>query len=124
IDASKRPVVVLLNPDATLSPGALDEILRAMEADPSIGIAGAQLLDEDGSRQHSFDNFPSLLTECLNKSVVRALLPGRFPDKRRELAGVTDVDSVIGACLVIRRATIEKVGAMDERFFVFLEETD
>lgn len=124
IDAAKRAVVVLLNPDATLSPGALEEILRVMDADPAIGIAGAQLLDEDGSRQHSFDNFPSLLTECLNKSLVRALFPGRFPDKRRVLEAVTDVDSVIGACLVIRRATIEKVGPMDERFFVFLEETD
>lgn len=124
IEASKRPVVVLLNPDATLTDGALDGLLQVLESDANIGIAGAQLLDEDGERQHSFDNFPSLATECFNKWLLRSLFPGRFPDKHRQFDTVTDVDSVIGACLVVRRATIERVGALDERFFVFLEETD
>ncbi|MCC6738449.1 MAG: glycosyltransferase family 2 protein [Planctomycetia bacterium] len=124
IDRATRPVVVLLNPDATLARGALDTLLAALDADPTVGIAGAQLLDEDGSRQHSFDNFPSLATECLNKSLLRALCPARYPDKRRVLHEVTDVDSVIGACLAVRRSTLERVGLLDERFFVFLEETD
>ncbi|KAF0243740.1 MAG: hypothetical protein FD180_3102 [Planctomycetota bacterium] len=124
IAVSKRPVVVLLNPDATLTDGAIDELLRAMDADPDVGIAGAQLLDEDGDRQHSFDSFPSLASECLNKWLLRTLFPGRFPGKRLALDAVTDVDSVIGACLAVRRATIDRVGVLDERFFVFLEETD
>jgi hypothetical protein len=124
VGRATRPVIALLNPDATLTPGALDRLLRTLESDSAIGIAGAQLLDEDGSRQHSYDNFPSLATECLNKSVLRALLPASFPDKRRQLDAVTDVDSVIGACLVVRRSTLDRVGLLDERFFVFLEETD
>jgi len=124
IDRSTRSVIVLLNPDATLSEGAPDELLRALDADPAIGIAGAQLLDADGARQHSFDNVPTLASECLNKSLLRLLMPGRYPDKSRALEGVTDVESVIGACIAIPRAAIEKVGSLDEAFFVFLEETD
>ncbi|MCE9581298.1 MAG: glycosyltransferase family 2 protein [Planctomycetes bacterium] len=124
IDRAGRGVVVLLNPDATLTAGALEELLRALESDPRIGIAGAQLLDDDGSRQHSFDNFPSLATECLNKWLLRTMFPGRFPDKHREFTEVTDVQSVIGACLAVRRSTIDRVGALDESYFVFLEETD
>ncbi|MBI2924012.1 MAG: glycosyltransferase family 2 protein [Planctomycetes bacterium] len=124
LDRAARPVAVLLNPDATLSDGALEELLRAMEADPGIGIAGAQLLDADGRRQHSFDNFPTLATECLNKWLVRALFPGRFPDKSRALDAVTDVESVIGACLAVRKETVDRLGPLDEAYFVFLEETD
>ena len=124
IDLAKRPVIVLLNPDATLTAGALEELLRALDADPNIGIAGAQLLDADGQRQHSFDNFPSLATECTNKWLMRTLFPGRYPDKKRVYDSVTDVDSVIGACAAVRRSTIDRVGPLDERFFVFLEETD
>jgi hypothetical protein len=124
IDRATRPVVVLLNPDAVLTAGAIPALLDALQSDPAIGVAGAQLLDADGTRQHSFDNFPSLATECLNKSLMRRLFPGRFPDKSRELASVTDVESVIGACLAVPRAAIEKVGPLNERYFVFLEETD
>lgn len=124
LDRAARPVAVLLNPDATLSDGALEELLKALDADPAIGIAGAQLLDQDGRRQHSFDNFPTLATECLNKWLVRVLFPGRFPDKSRQFDSVTDVDSVIGACLAVRRGTVERVGPLDEAYFVFLEETD
>ncbi|NUN48704.1 MAG: glycosyltransferase family 2 protein [Candidatus Brocadiae bacterium] len=124
IDASTRPMIVLLNPDATIENGTLPELLRVFESDPAVGIAGSQLLDPDGSRQHSYDTFPSLATECLNKWLLRTLLPSSFPAKTRVLDAVTDVDSVIGACLAIPRAVLDRVGPLDERFFVFLEETD
>jgi hypothetical protein len=124
IDRMTRRVVVLLNPDATVGEGTLRELLRVLEADPKVGIAGAQLLDEDGGRQHSFDNVPTLATECLNKATLRALFPGKYPSKSRAYESVTDVESVIGACLAAPRAALDRVGLLDERYFVFLEETD
>ena len=54
--------------------------------------------------------FPSLATECFNKWLLRTLFPGRYPGKRLALETVTDVDSVIGACLAVRRSTIDRVG--------------
>jgi hypothetical protein len=46
-----------------------------MDNTPGAGIAGVQLLNEDGSRQNSIDNFPSLETEILNKSILRLISP-------------------------------------------------
>jgi GT2 family glycosyltransferase len=50
---------VLLNSDAVLQEGAINSLLNFMDNTPEAGIAGVQLLNEDGSRQNSIDNFPS-----------------------------------------------------------------
>jgi GT2 family glycosyltransferase len=81
-------------------------------------------LNADGSRQNSIANFPSLLTELFNKSLLRRLSPGRYPGKERSYPGPIDVESVIGACLFVRRRAMEQVGLLDEEYFFYLEETD
>jgi GT2 family glycosyltransferase len=95
-----------------------------MSAHTEAGLAGAQLLNADGSKQNSIANFPSLATELLNKSLLRWLFPEKFPGKERDYAGPVEVDSVIGACMLVRRQTVEQVGLLDEEYFLFLEETD
>ena len=87
-------------------------------------MAGAQLLNADGSKQNSIANFPSLGTELLNKSLLRWLFPKKFPGKERRYSGPVEVDSVIGACLIMRRDALDRVGLLDEDYFLFLEETD
>lgn len=117
--------VILLNTDATFCPGVLKAILRAFEEDPRVGIEGANLLNEDGTPQNSFAPFPSLLTEVLNKSLLRLFSPTRHERKvRTGSIELFDVDSVIGACLAIRGETLAAIGPLDERFFFFFEETD
>ena len=58
------------------------------------------------------------------KSVLRLLFPARYPSKLQSLTAPAEVQGVVGAAMFIRRDTIEKVGGIDERFFIFLEETD
>lgn len=115
--------VLLLNPDARLPARAISDLAAYLDATPDVGIVGAALRDPDGRRQKSVAEIPSLATELLNRDLLRLLSPGRFPDRE---AGDTprDVPSVIGACLLARRAAIEAVGPLDEGYFVFLEETD
>jgi GT2 family glycosyltransferase len=115
---------LLLNSDTVLTAGAVQTVVAFMEASERVGIAGLQLLNADGSRQNSIANFPSLLTELFNKSLLRRLSPGRFPGKERSYAGPIDVESVIGACLFVRRQAMEQVGLLDEDYFFYLEETD
>ncbi|HXG61113.1 MAG TPA: glycosyltransferase [Planctomycetota bacterium] len=124
LEEARGRYVCLLNNDARLAPGALEELVRFMDTHPDVGICAPQLLHEDGRRQHSFDNFPSLATVFLNKSLLRRLFPGRFPSKHREIAAPLDVESVIGACMLVRRDLIERIGPLDEAYFLFLEETD
>jgi GT2 family glycosyltransferase len=87
-------------------------------------VVGAQLLNPDGSKQNSIANFPSLATELLNKSLLRRFFPDRFPGKERDYPEPVEVDSVIGAGMMVRRDTMEQVGLLDEGYFLFLEETD
>jgi GT2 family glycosyltransferase len=115
---------VLLNTDTVLQKDAIYTMFLFLEEHKDAGIAGAQLQREDGRRQNSYDNFPTLLTELFNKSVLRLLFPQKYPSKKREMQKPVEVESVIGACLMIRNAAISQVGRLDESFFFFLEETD
>jgi GT2 family glycosyltransferase len=115
---------LLLNSDTVVTSGAVEAVVTYLEKNGEVGIAGLQLLNADGSRQNSIANFPSLLTELFNKSLLRRLSPGRYPGKERSYPGPIDVESVIGACLFVRRKTMEQVGMLDEEYFFYLEETD
>ena len=116
--------LLLLNPDTTVKEEAIEGLVGFMDAHPEAGVAGSQLLNGDGSRQNSIANFPSLATELLNKSLLRKFFPEKFPGKERTYREPVEVDSVIGACMMVRREAMEQVGLLDEDYFLFLEETD
>ena len=115
---------VLLNSDAVLKENSINKLLAFMTGNPSAGIAGVQLLNDDGSRQNSIDNFPSTETEIFNKSILRLFFPGKYPSKNMAYKDPIEVDSVIGACMIVRKEAMDEVGVFDEDYFIFLEETD
>lgn len=115
---------LLLNPDTQVKNGAVERLVLFMDAHADAGMAGGQLLNADGSKQNSIANFPSLGTELLNKSLLRWLFPKKFPGKERNYSEPIEVDSVIGACMIVRRDVLNQVGFLDEDYFLFLEETD
>lgn len=115
---------VLLNSDTVLQEGAIKSLLSFMKESSETGLAGVQLLNEDGSKQNSIDNFPALETELLNKSILRLLFPSKYPSKIRNYDKPREVNSVIGACIMARKEAIDEVGILDDDYFFFLEETD
>ena len=116
--------LLLLNPDTQLREGAIENLVSFMESHVEAGVAGAQLLKGDGSKQNSIANFPSLTTELLNKNLLRRLFPKKFPGKEKDYPEPIEVDSVIGACMMVRQDVLDQVGLLDEDYFLFLEETD
>jgi len=124
IKHSSGRYLLLLNPDTEVKEGSIGRLVDFMKNHPEVGVTGAQLLNEDGSRQNSIANFPSLATEILNKSLLRRLFPQRYPGKERDYSDPIEVDSVIGACMLVRRKAMEEVGILDEDYFLFFEETD
>jgi GT2 family glycosyltransferase len=120
----KGQYALLSNTDVILKDGAIETLAEFMDRNPNVGIAGGQLINGDGSKQNSFDNFPSLATEVLNKSLLRILFPTRYPSKRVSYSSPIDVQSVIGACMIVRSQAIREVGLLDEDYFFFMEETD
>lgn len=115
---------VLLNSDARLTAGALATIREYMEAHPDVAVAGGALVHEDGSPQNSVAAYPSFLTEIGAKFLLKAIFPKRYPGKVHRFPKPVDVDSIIGACMVVRKSAVEKVGMLDEDYFFFIEETD
>ncbi len=121
---SRGEYILLLNPDTLVKNGAIEKLLSFMKAHPRAGGAGALLLNSDGTRQNSIANFPSLATELIPKSLLRWLFPEVFPGKEKNYSKPIEVESVIGACMILRRDVIEQVGGLDEDYFLFMEETD
>jgi len=115
---------LLLNTDSVLTNGAVKELYGFMEANPEAGMACGQLLNQDGSKQNSIANFPTPLTLLCNETVLRVLWPKRFPSKRRQYRSPIEVESCIGACVMVRKKSMDEVGVFDERYFFFFEETD
>jgi GT2 family glycosyltransferase len=113
-----------LNSDTVLTPEAVNKLWNFCEANDKAAIVCGQLLNADGSKQNSIASFPDLLTLAANTSLLEYLFPGRYPSKRYKHASPIEVDSAIGACMMIRKKALDEAGAFDERYFFFFEETD
>ena len=113
--------VALLNPDTLLHDDALAELVRWLDIHADIGAVGPQLLQPDGQPQpYSYGSAPTP-GYLLRRIWLR--LRGRY---LHQWAGSEPqmVDWVAGTCMVARRAAIEAVGGLDERFFLYFEDVD
>ena len=124
IRKARGQYIALINSDTVLKGGAIDALVSFLRENPAAAMVGPRLVDRDGKPQNSYDNFPTLLTELFNKSLLRLLLPGIFSGKNPAIKQPFEVDSLIGACMITRHKAIQEVGLLDEDYFFFLEETD
>lgn len=114
--------VLLLNSDAEVCPGALASMVEFADRHAAIGVLGPALCSPDGVVQPSWARFPTVWTELWGVH-RRGQEPfaGHVPG---EPAQAYLVDWMAGACLMVRQETFDQVGPMDERFFLYSEETD
>ncbi len=130
IAASGGEYMVLINPDTVVEEDFFQSLERFFGENPRVGVAGPRIVDGEGNLQLSARkelNFisgllgrTSLLTRLFPKNpLVRRLFPAA-----EELTGSTMVDWVSGACMVIRRQTLDEIGPMDKRFFMYFEDVD
>lgn len=115
---------LLINTDAVLTTGAAEKLWAFAETNPRAAIVCGQLLNADGSKQNSIASFPTLVTLAANTSLLEYLFPYHYPSKRYEHTAPLEVDSAIGACMLIRKKALDEVSVFDERYFFFFEETD
>jgi len=120
---ARGDVLLLLNSDTEVDPGALAALRRALAAAPRLGVAGAQLHYPDGRPQWSGGPAPSLLWLVAQASGAPALLARRLGRSPRGARG-GPVDWVTGAALALRRQVIEEIGPLDERFAFYAQDLD
>jgi GT2 family glycosyltransferase len=116
--------LMLVNTDALVEKDCAAKLTTLMESNASIGMAGPQLLNRDGSLQTSYEAVPTLATETLNRSLLKRLFPKRYPSKATRLSKPEPVEALIGAVMMVRRKAWEDLGGFDQDYFFFLEETD
>lgn len=129
IKEAKSDYVLLFNPDAKMFPKTMSELVAAAERHLGAGVVGGKILNENGTIQASVSKLPTPLAYAggrlqlqkifsKNKK-INALLRYDFDYEREAL-----VPSVKGAIFLITPTALEKVGMLDERFFIWFEETD
>jgi GT2 family glycosyltransferase len=128
--ATRGRHVLWVNPDATLENGGAQTLVAYLDAHPEVGILGPKILDPDGRLQRSARAFPSYDWPLGHRhGWLTRLFPGNPFSARYLLADldpstVREVDWVSGACLLHRREVAERVGGLDERFFMYCEDVD
>ena len=122
--------VLWLNPDAALVDDGLPTLVEYMDAHASVGIVGPRILDPDGSLQRSARAFPSYDWAFGHRhSLLTRLFPNN-PYSRRYLLADLDpsrpraVDWVSGAAQLHRLALVDRIGGLDETFFLYCEDVD
>lgn len=125
----RSPYVLLLNPDARLDPPALEMLVRVLESEPGAAIAAPRILNEDGSLDHSQRRFPKLRSTYAQALFLHRLMPGAaWTDEvvrdPRAYAVRGRPEWASGACLLVRRSTLEALDGLDERFFLYCEDKD
>lgn len=117
---------VLLNPDTVCHPGALASLVEFLKREPGTGAVGPLVVNPDGTLQYSWARFPSVVSEVLGRLDRRPRGRARVSATAKEAVeqGPFEVDWVGGVCMAVRRDTIEHIGLMDERLFMYSEETD
>ena len=122
--------LLLLNPDTVLPPTALQGMLDFMEEHPDAGVAGPKLVLADGSLDLACRRSFPTLDVAFYRLVGLSKRHPNSPRYNRYNLGyldpnqVAEVDSVVGACMCIRREALDQAGLFDERFFMYAEDID
>lgn len=106
--------LVFLNPDTAVEPGWLDPLLEAIGDGPGLATSKIVLMDD-----------PGRIDTCANRVHLSGVTVCRGHGQPATRYGATErVLAVSGAAFAVDRATWERLGGFDERFFMYLEDTD
>ncbi len=121
--------LLLLNTDIILLDEAITRMVVFMETHADVGLSAPRLINPDGSVQYSCMEFPAWYIPFLRRTFL-----GKLPFAKRALEKYLllemdheknqEVDWVLGAAMMLSRSTLNRVGLLDERFFLYFEDTD
>lgn len=130
VAATRSELVLVCNPDLSVTPGVLTDMVRALDSDPTIAVVGPMIRTAEGERYPSARQFPSMIDAAGHAMLGQFSTQNPFTRayQHADLAGEVDrvstVDWVSGACFLVRRSAFEQVGGFDEQYFMYAEDVD
>jgi len=127
IRAGSGELVLLLNSDTIVPPGAIDALVQQLRQHADAAAAGPRLIDGEGRAEWSFGRMLTPWTE-LTRMLLQTLYARRAPIVTGAIERAARCEShpdwVSGACLLVRRDAAEQAGLLDERYFMYEEDVD
>jgi N-acetylglucosaminyl-diphospho-decaprenol L-rhamnosyltransferase len=124
------PYALLLNPDTLLPATALADMVSFMDGHPGVGAAGPKLVLPDGRLDLACRRaFPTPTVSFYRMVGLSKLFPhsplfGRYNMTFADPDELIEVDSVVGAFMIVRREAIGQAGLLDESYFMYGEDLD
>ena len=125
--STQTELLLMLNGDTVPSAQAIERLIEELDDRHDTAVVGPLLVDTGGRIEPSFSAMLSLVVEFKRRSLGRLYARGNGWAKRRierQFSRPRSVDWVSGACLLVRRPAAERVGFLDERYFMYFEDVD
>ena len=122
--------LLVLNPDIELRPDTISIMLSHLETHKDVGLVAPQLLYPDGVIQDSYRRYMNLMDQAVKRLRFLHVIPYFKNRMHRYLMWNVDphatqeVDWVVGACMLMPRTAFEEIGGFDNRYFLFMGDTD
>lgn len=127
IKQAQGEYILLLNPDMRIMPNTLKNMADWMDAHKEAGVASCLLKNEKGEIIKHVRRFPTVWDQLAVVLKIPHLFPSildKYIVADFDYTKTAEVDSIRGAFFMIRREVIERLGGLDERYFIWFEEVD
>jgi len=129
IGRAQGKYLLIINPDVIIDGQAIDQLVSFMTVNPTVGIAGPRLEYPNGELQESCSRWPTLMLPLYRRTFLANTKLGKswlqqYLYRDWDHQSNKDVDWLFGACLIVSKDALLKVGLLDENFFLYLEDTD
>lgn len=129
IKLARGEYIVIMNPDTLAAKDVFIKLFAYMEDRPTVGLVGPKQFNSDKTVQDSCFRWPGLVTPLFRRTPLGKTAAGKkdldrflYKDYNKDMA--REVDWLLGSFLFCRASTLRQIGLFDERFFLYLEDTD
>ena len=127
--ATTGEYVVVSNPDVMPERDAVAVLVQFADAHPRCGVAGPKMINPDGTLQASRRRFPTIAGTIVRRTPLRLLFPPLEWQRRHYLLDAPSdepmqVDTMLGAFLLMRRAMLEELGGWDDGYQLYVDDID
>lgn len=127
IKQSQGEYILLLNPDTIVLSNAISKSINFLKNNPKVGILGCKILNPDNTWQPSCRTFPTIISQIVILLKLHNLFPHlikKYLMLEMDENKIQEVDQVMGAFFLIKKEVIEKIGYLDDKYWIWFEEVD